>query len=371
MIIKKIINKYSDRPVFIYNKNKILKNLKLYKKKRVKTFYAIKANYNKEIIKIIKNHTKGFEVVSVGEIKKLLKIKADCKNIIFSGVCKTKQDILYAKKKNIGYISVESYKELKTIIKIYKKVKIILKLNLNIKPKTNKNIITGKQDNKFGIPKGEFKKIIKLLIKKNQKIFCLGFHLGSQISSSKPYIQAIKKITKIYNKIKKQIKIKNIFNIGGGFGVNYKTHSSCGVFKKIYNFITKKKINVLIEPGRSIIANTCVTAAKIVYIKKTKNKNFLILNIGMESLLRIALYNSKHKIKTLNRTKNNKKKYDVVGPICESTDIIKKNASLSVKKNDYIVIFDTGAYCLSMRMNYNLRKKPYEVIYCKKKFKKI
>ncbi|MGX7589530.1 diaminopimelate decarboxylase [Candidatus Vidania fulgoroideorum] len=356
--IKKIIKKVKT-PFFIYKKKKIIKNINKYKKKNVKIFYALKANYNKKIIKIIKKRVYGFEVVSIGEIKKLLNLNVKGKKIIFSGVCKKKKEIKFAEKKKIGFISVESYDEFKRVMK--KKIKIILKINLNVGIDSIKQITTCKKNNKFGINEIDLLKIIKNVIKHKINIYCLGFHLGSQILDHKPYIKALKKIIKIYKYFrKKKIKINKIINIGGGFGIDYVNGSNINFFKKIYNFF--KKFKIIIEPGRSIIGNTCKTISKVEYIKKNKKKRIAILDVGMDCLIRPALYKSIHRIKKINKNKNKKKIYDLVGPICESTDIIRKNIKINLKKGEKIIICDTGAYCMSMRMNYNMRKKPKEVI---------
>ncbi|MGX7582587.1 diaminopimelate decarboxylase [Candidatus Vidania fulgoroideorum] len=366
-IIKKIIKKFKT-PIFIYKKKKIIKNIKKFNKKNIRIFYALKANYNENLIKIIKKYVYGFETVSIGEINFLLKKKINKKRIIFSGVCKKKTDLKFIKKKKISYISVESYEEFKRIIKKKIKIKIILKINLNIDAKTIKQITTCRNDSKFGITKNELKKIISKIKKKNIKIYCLGFHLGSQISFFKPYIKAFKKIYKIYKIMKKKkISIKRIINIGGGYCIKFFKRNR---FNKLCNFINKKKFKIIIEPGRSIVADSCVTVANVEYIKKTDKKRFAILDVGMESVIRPALYNSIHKVKSL--TFNGKKKeYSLVGPVCESTDVIKKKAILKIKAGDKILIYDTGAYCMSMRMNYNMRKKPIELIIEKKKIKRI
>ncbi|MGX7589669.1 diaminopimelate decarboxylase [Candidatus Vidania fulgoroideorum] len=344
-------------PLFIYSRNIIKKNINLFKKKNVSIFFALKANYNNKIIKLIYKNKCGFETVSVGEIKLLLKNGVNPKKIIFSGVCKSIEDIKFHFKKNIGYISVESLEEFRRVIKIgYKN--IILKLNLNINVDTKKEIKTCIEDSKFGIRKKEIKKIFKIIKKKKIIIRIIGFHLGSQIKKSSYYIKGIKKIKSFCKKYK--IKIKTI-NIGGGFSYNYKRRLLFEKFKKIYSYAKKKKINLFIEPGRSIVSNSCFTITKVEYIKSYKKKFFAIVDLGMNCFIRPMLYKSYHKIKNLKKRKK-KYNYDIVGPICESTDIIYKKFKSNIKRGDYIVIFDTGAYCTSMSSVYNIRRKPKEII---------
>ncbi len=301
----------------------------------------------------------------------LLKLKINCKKIIFSGVCKSKKDLKYIIKKKIGFISIESYEELKRLIIMKTNIKIILKVNLNIKTNTIKEISTGEDKNKFGINKKDLEKIINLSNKEKIKIYCLGFHLGSQILDHKPYICAIKKIIKLTKKIKNIN--KNIINIGGGFGIDYYNGNKKIKFKSILKFLMLKKfIKVFIEPGRSLIADACKTISKIEYIKKNDKKKFIIINIGMESIIRPALYKSYHRVENLKKRKGKKKIYDIVGPICESTDVLYKNKKINARINDNIIIYDTGAYCMSMRMGYNMRKRPKEILVLKnKKIKNI
>ncbi|MGX7586255.1 diaminopimelate decarboxylase [Candidatus Vidania fulgoroideorum] len=367
-MIKKIIKKYK-KPIFIYSIKKIIKNIKKLKKhKKIKIFYAIKSNYNKKIIKKMNNYIEGFEVVSKGEIKFLIKLGINTKKIIYSGVCKKKKEINYAIRKKISKISIESYDELK---KIKGKIKIILKYNLNLDGETKPEITTCKENNKFGIRKRETKKIIKHIKKKKIKIYALGFHIGSQIKKTKFYIKAINIIKTIIKKYKKKkINIKNI-DIGGGYALNYKNNKT-EKYKKLIKFIKKDNEykSYILEPGRYLIANSCLTISKVIYIKKSKKKKIAITDIGMESIIRPALYKSFHSIKNFYKRKE-KKIFDIVGPICESTDLFVKNNYFDIKIGDFLIIKDTGAYCLSMRSIYNMRDKPKELLIVKKKIIKV
>ncbi|UOQ27952.1 Diaminopimelate decarboxylase [Candidatus Vidania fulgoroideae] len=354
----------NETPVFIYKKKKILENAKKFLKiDNVIPFYAIKANYNRKIIKLLEKNGFNFEVVSIGEIMFLIKNKIKGNRMLFSGVCKEEKDIKNAIKKKIGFINVESMEELKILNKFRGyKTKILLKFNLNLKVNTKKEVTTCKEENKFGIRKKKINKVIKFIKEKKIPIYGFSFHLGSQISSNRPYINGFKKIIKISKSNK--IKIKAI-NIGGGFSIKYrekdKKHNLIAL-KKISEFCKRKKISLFTEPGRYIVADSCNTIARVVRIKKTKKKNIAIINIGMESIIRPALYGSFHRIDKINKTGKKKRTYEVVGPICESTDILSKKTKIErIRKGDFLIIKDTGAYCLSMRMNYNMRSKPKEI----------
>ncbi|MGX7577229.1 diaminopimelate decarboxylase [Candidatus Vidania fulgoroideorum] len=364
-IIKKLLNKYKT-PIFIYNKNKLLNNINKYK--NIKIFYAIKANYNSYILKLINNLNIGFEVVSIGEIRRINKLNLNNK-IIYSGVCKTYNNIKTALF-YIKYINIESKEELKKIIIANTKIiQIFVKINLNIKVNTLEVIKTNLDKNKFGMKIKELIKCIKIIKKnKNIKIKGISIHLGSQIKNSFPFKLSLKKINKLINLIylKHNIKTK-IINLGGGIGINYL--KKINTKKIIKNFSFKKKI--YLEPGRSIVGNSCLTISKIEYIKKRNFINLAIIDIGMENIIRPVLYNSFHKIKLLFKNNSQVNYYDLVGPICESTDILKKNIKLSINKNRYICIYHTGAYCLSMRSIYNIKYKPKEFLYFNNKIKLI
>ncbi|MGX7589805.1 diaminopimelate decarboxylase [Candidatus Vidania fulgoroideorum] len=364
LTILKLLKGIKKTPLFIYSRNKILKNISYCSNTRFKFFYALKANYNIEIIKLINIKGLGFEVVSIRELKLLVKLGVDTKKIIYSGVCKSNYDIRFIKSVNIGFINVDSINEIKMIYKVFRKsledIKLIVKLNLNIDVRTNKNIRTCTNSNKFGIYIDEIKNLIKFIGKNKIKIVGLGFHLGSQIKDYKPYILGIYKIISIAKKYK--LKVKYI-NIGGGMAIDYTKRKKC-YLKIIINKLKRKlrKINIMIivEPGRSLLANSCFTLSRIVNIKKSNKKRFAIIDIGMESIIRLMLYKCKHNILSYNSSK--KKIYDIVGPICESTDIICKDIRIGIKRNDIIIILDTGAYCMSMRMDYNMRDKPIEIL---------
>ncbi|MGX7583012.1 diaminopimelate decarboxylase [Candidatus Vidania fulgoroideorum] len=366
--INKITKKYK-KPIHIYSKKKILKNMNLYKNLNV--FYAIKANCNIELLKIIGKKF-NFETVSMGEMKLVKKIKK-LKNVILSGVGKNKKEITYAIKKNIYSINVESVQELIRISnisnKLKKKVKLILRINLKIDCKTNKLVSTGDKKSKFGLFLEELK-LVKKILKKNKflKIKGIGFHLGSQIKNIKYYRICIKKILIIRKKLFNKTKI---INIGGGININHnkkKQNNRKKNLKKIKNIIKKNKnIKFILEPGRSIISDACITIFKVEYIKR----NFIITDLGMNNIIRPVLYKSFHKIINTKVRNFSKKKYNIVGPICECSDFLKKNVNIKAKQGDYLIMLNTGAYCYSMSSNYNLKEKAKEIIIYKNKIKDI
>ena len=360
-------------PMYCYSYEKLKKNIINFRN-NFKSFsplicFSVKANSNINLLREIKKFNCGADVVSIGEMMKVLKAGFNPKKVVFSGVGKTFEELSYAIKKKILLINIESEEELIEVEKIAKKkrklVDIGIRLNPNTDAKTLKKISTGKKENKFGVTEKAFFNLLKYSKKsKYLKLKCLSVHIGSQITSYKPYQKTLGIIKKIIHK--SNYKFEYI-DLGGGMGITYENEKKLNYKKynnSIKNFLKKNKTKIIFEPGRSIIGNTGILISKVIYIKKTQNKDFIILDSGMNDLIRPALYGSKHKIIPIKRISNNSNRnYEFVGPICESTDKflnIKKFQKL--KKNDLIAICDVGAYGMSLSSNYNVRAKPIELL---------
>ena len=377
------ISKKVETPFYCYSFDKLKNNINLFKK-NFNSFnplicFSVKSNNNLDILKIVKNFGLGADVVSKGELLRALKAGIKPQKIVFSGVGKTSDEIKFACKKRILLINAESESELKNIQRIANKSKtkidIGLRLNPNIDAKTLKKISTGRYEDKFGMSEND---LIKLLKKyknsSNINIKCLSVHIGSQILDHKPYLKMIKVIEKIISRTKHKFEF---IDLGGGMGINYKLGSKELNYKKyssaIKNFLKKNHVKIIFEPGRSIIGNTAALITKIIYVKSSKKKNFIILDSGMNDFIRPALYGSHHRIIPAKKNKIiSKKIHDFVGPICETTDrflSLKKYQKL--KENDILAICDVGAYGIVLASNYNLRSKPAEVIVHKSKMKII
>ena len=368
------IAKKFGTPVYVYSYKKLKENVKKFQKnfKSLSPLicFAIKANSNLTLIREIKKLGLGADVVSMGELMKVLKAGISPKKIVFSGVGKTSQEISYAIDKKILLINAESESEIIEIENIAKsKNKIIdigIRLNPNTDAKTLKQISTGKKENKFGVDKKNFLHLVKYT--KNSKYInlkCLSVHIGSQIVDHKPYTKMLNIVDTI---IKKSNHKFEFIDLGGGMGISYDKN-----FKKLnyekYNlainiFLKKHKSKIIFEPGRSIVGNIGVLISQVIYIKESTKKSFIILDAAMNDLMRPALYGAEHKILSEFKVKKKAKKiYEFVGPICESTD---KFSSLKnfqkLKEKDYIVICDVGAYGSSLGSNYNVRPKPTEIL---------
>ena len=381
VIVQTIAKKYGT-PAYCYSYNQLKNNIYNFKK-NFKSFsplicFSIKSNSNINIIREIKKFGLGADVVSIGELMMAIKAGINPKKIVFSGVGKTSNEISYAIDKKILLINAESISEIKEINRIAKlkkkKIKIGIRLNPNTDPKTLSQISTGKKENKFGVNNKTLVEVLNYC--KNSKhidLKCLSVHIGSQILDYKPYEKMLTVINKILNKINHKFEF---IDLGGGMGIPYNTNKKLN-YKKynfaIKRFLKKHKSKIIFEPGRSIVGNIGVLISKIIYIKNSGSKNFVILDAAMNDLMRPALYGAVHKILPSIKTKKNSKKiYEFVGPICESTDKFSTLKNFQdLKEKDIIVICDVGAYGMSLSSNYNLRTKSVELLIKKSKVKII
>jgi len=370
---KKLAKKF-DTPLYCYSYEKLKNNIIDFKLNFTKInpliCFSIKSNSNLNIIKEIKKLGLGADVVSKGELMQAIKAGIKPNKIVFSGVGKTYSELEYAVDKKILLINSESKSEVMEIEKIAKsKKKIVdigIRLNPNTDAKTLNKISTGKKGDKFGVNEKIFVELVNFIKKsKYINLRCLSVHIGSQIFENKPYEKMLKVIDKIISKIKFKF---DFIDLGGGMGVTYKNDNKkfnyINYQKSIIKFLGKYNSKIIFEPGRSIIGNAGILISKIIYIKENQSKNFIILDAGMNDLMRPALYGAKHRIIPLIKSKKiSNKIYEFVGPICESTDkflSIKKFQKL--KEKDIIIICDVGAYGSSLGSNYNLRSKPAEIL---------
>ena len=382
MSTERLAKKFAT-PLYCYSYLKLKSNIinfkNSFKKINPLVCFSLKSNSNIKILSEIKKLNCGADVVSKGEILRALNAGFKKKKIVFSGVGKTYSELEYAINKNILLINVESKSELLTIEKIArlkrKQIDIGIRLNPNIDAKTLKQISTGRECDKFGLIEKDFIKLAKHAKKsKFVKFKCMSVHIGSQILSYKPYEKMLKTVDRIIKKINHKF---DFIDLGGGMGISYEENNKILNYK-IYNsliekFLKNKNCKIIFEPGRSIIGNTGILISKIIYIKKNKNKDFVILDAGMNDLMRPALYGAKHRIIPLK--KNNKtlnKTFEFVGPICESTDkFLTTKKFQNVKEGEFVIICDVGAYGMSLSSNYNLRPYPAEVIVKNSKFQII
>tara|TARA_B100001741_G_scaffold269154_1_gene236100 strand:- start:496 stop:1710 length:1215 start_codon:yes stop_codon:yes gene_type:complete len=370
---KKLVKNFGT-PIYCYSYEKLKKNINNFKSnfRKLKPLicFSIKSNSNLNIIKEVKKLGLGADVVSKGELMQALKAGINPKKIVFSGVGKTYSELKYAVDKKILLINSESESEVMEIEKIAKsKKKIVdigIRLNPNTDAKTLNKISTGKKGDKFGVNEKTFIKLLSYIKKsKYINLKCLSVHIGSQIIENKPYEKMLKIIDRIVSKIEFKF---DFIDLGGGMGIPYKNDNKkfnyVNYQKSIIKYLGKYNSKIVFEPGRSIIGNAGILISKIIYIKENQSKNFIILDAGMNDLMRPALYGAKHRIIPVNKTRKiSNQKYEFVGPICESTDkFLLTNKFQKLKEKDLIIICDVGAYGSSLSSNYNLRPKPAEIL---------
>jgi len=377
------IIKTNKTPFYLYSDKQLAENYSklanCFKKIKPLICFAAKANSNLTMLKTLGKLGCGVDVVSGGELLKAIKAGIKPSKIVFSGVGKTEEEIKIAINKNILLINIESESEAILIDKIAKKFKkkvsVGFRLNPNVDAKTHKKISTGKADNKFGISIKNFITIYKEKnLFKNLKIDALSVHIGSQILSDIPYKKTLNILFKIITNLK--IKLKYV-DLGGGFGIAYskkeKSINLSGYAKNVFNF--KKKVNceIIFEPGRSLVGSSGILISKIQYIKKGNNKNFIILDAGMNDFMRPALYDAKHDIIPLIKSKKKMKNIiEFVGPICETTCKFNKYKNYQkILENDFVAITNAGAYGSSLSSNYNTKPLIAEILVKKNKFKII
>jgi diaminopimelate decarboxylase len=368
------IAKKFGTPIYCYSYKKLEENISSFKK-NFKSFsplicFAIKSNTNVNLIREIRKLGLGADVVSMGELMIALKAGIDPKKIVFSGVGKTTDEIIYAVDKKILLINAESKSEINEIERIAKSknkiVNIGIRLNPNTNAKTLKQISTGKKENKFGVDKKTFFDLVNYSkLSHNINLTCLSVHIGSQILDHKPYEKMLEVVDRIIEKSNHKFEF---IDLGGGMGISYEQNNKKLNYQK-YNIAIKKflknhKSKIIFEPGRSIVGNIGSLISKVIYIKENDKKDFIILDAAMNDLMRPALYGANHRtLPVIKTNQTSKKVYEFVGPICESTDkftTLKKFQKL--KEKDLVVMCDVGAYGMSLSSNYNVRPKPAEIL---------
>ena len=361
-----LVKKYKT-PFYCYSLAQLKNNFNSFKNvfKSTKPLicFSVKSNANINLLKELKKMGSGADIVSAGELLKVTKAGINVKKIVFSGVGKTEDEIKLAIKKGVLLINMESESEANLINKISKKMSkktsVGIRLNPNIIGKTHRKISTGGKHDKFGLNYNDCINLCKKINNfKNLKLEGLSVHIGSQITTVRPFQQVLSVINKIISKTKINFKF---IDLGGGMGITYSNGEkklNLHKYAKLVNqFVKNKKTQIIFEPGRFIAGNTSVLISKVIYIKKSNNKNFIILDAGMNDLMRPALYDAYHKIIPLK--KNNKqilKNVVFVGPICESSDKFLNQKKFSkINEGDYVAITDVGAYGMSLASNYNTR----------------
>ena len=369
---QELANKYQT-PYYVYDFDYITKQYgelkSAFRARKSLIAYAVKANSNLSVIKHLANLGAGADCVSIGEVKRALKVGIPSYKIIFSGVGKRDDEIKQALEFDILMINVESEAELNRVEEIAKNLgkvaRISIRLNPNIDPKTHPYISTGLHENKFGVDIDTAKRMY-IQCKNSESLEPTGIHchIGSQLTQLQPIKDAVKIVADLVKNLK-AIKIElSFFNVGGGLGIVYKDETLIDTYEytqSILDVMFGLDLTVICEPGRFIVGNSGVFVTKVLYEKVNGNKRFIIVDGAMNDLIRPALYNAYHRIEVLN---DNKEFSDcnLVGPVCESGDFFAKNIELpKTNHNDLIAIYSAGAYGFTMASNYNTRGRVAEI----------
>lgn len=364
-------------PVFIYSAKTLTRHFKAFdgafKGAKHLICYSVKANSNLSVLKTFGSLGGGFDIVSAGELHRVVKAGGDTSKVVFSGVGKREDEIAFALKQKILIFNVESPEELRRIDKVAgrlrKKAGVAIRVNPDVDPKTHPYISTGLKKNKFGIETGEALKeyIYARDNLKNVKLLGVDCHIGSQITQISPFIDAIKKVKGLIAKLRKADIDIEYLNMGGGLGINYddETPPHPSEYGEAVVEATKDLgLTLIFEPGRNLVGNAGILVTEVVYIKEGTAKNFIITDAGMNDLPRPSLYDSFHGVVPVKKFKGRRKvKADVVGPICETGDFIAKDRVLTkVNSGELLAVMSAGAYCFSMSSNYNSRTRAAEVM---------
>lgn len=369
------IVKQHGTPCYIYSRKSIEEQWRAFDKALQghphRICYAAKANSNLAVLNVLAKLGSGFDIVSGGELARVLAAQGDAEKIIFSGVGKTADDISEALKQNIFCFDVESRGELERIEKIAKELNkrapIALRINPNIDAGTHPYISTGLKENKFGINTDEALLLYQYTANSESlEVKGIACHIGSQLLDLDPFLKALDHLLQVIDQLAAQKIVIHHLDLGGGLGVRYHhqyppTIAAYGaaVLSKLGN----RKIELIIEPGRAIVANAGILVTKVEYLKHTPDKNFAIVDAGMNDLIRPSLYDAWQAIEpVIKRNDIDERKYDVVGPVCETGDFLGKDRHLQIANGDLLAVSGSGAYGFVMSSNYNSRPRAAEIM---------
>lgn len=334
--------------------------------------YAVKANSNIGILNVMAKLGSGFDIVSQGELERVLEAGGEASKVVFSGVAKSRAEIMRALEVGIRCFNVESIAELHHINQIAgemgKIAPISLRVNPDVDAHTHPYISTGLKENKFGVSVDEAREVYKLAATlPHVRITGMDCHIGSQLTELQPFLDATDRLIRLIEQLQEDgITLKHL-DLGGGLGVTYTDETpphpsdyAAALLNKLKGY---ENLEIILEPGRAIAANAGILVAKVQYLKSNESRNFAITDTGMNDMIRPALYEAYMNIIEIDRTLEREKTiYDVVGPVCETSDFLGKQRELAIAEGDYIAQRSAGAYGASMSSNYNSRPRTAEVL---------
>ena len=372
LLVKDLIKSYGS-PLYIYSKSQIEFNWNLFKK----SFgdhphlicYAVKANSNIAVLNTLAKLGSGFDIVSLGELERVIAAGGNPSKCVYSGVAKNEYSIQKALEYGIYCFNVESEGELDCIDSVASSLNmtapISIRVNPNVDANTHPYISTGLAENKFGVGADiAFSMFKKAALSENLKVCGLDYHIGSQITDVSPFIEALDRALELVEKLKTENILIDHLDIGGGIGVSYDQEETINI-EDYLNSVTNRvdQMKILVEPGRSIVGNAGIFVTKVEYLKQNNLKSFAIVDGAMNDLIRPSLYQSYHQAVLIDdNSKGINDTWDIVGPVCESTDFLAKDRNLTLEKGDYIAIMTAGAYGFVLSSNYNSRPRVPEIM---------
>jgi len=369
--------KQHGTPLFVYSKGAMLAALQAYQRgfsgRKVQICYAVKANSSLSVIQVFAQAGCGFDIVSGGEIERVLAAGGQADRIIFSGVGKTRGEMRRALDVGIGCFNVESEDELDVLNEVASamglRAPVSIRVNPNVDPKTHPYISTGLKSSKFGIPHERvlptYQRAVTL---KSLRVIGIDCHIGSQITQEEPYRETVERMLDLVEVIEGAgIPLQHI-DFGGGLGITYQAETPPDaeqLWKKLLARLDARGFGqrqFMIEPGRSLVGNAGVCLAEVLYLKPGAQKNFCVIDAAMNDLPRPAMYQAYHQIVPLQARDSAPSTWDVVGPVCESGDWIGHDRALAVQSGDLLAVLSAGAFCMSMASTYNARGRAAEIL---------
>ena len=362
-------------PLYVYSRQALTSAWKAYDEAFAEidhlVCYAVKANSNLSVLQVMAGLGSGFDIVSVGELRRVLKAGGDPRQIVFAGVGKSDEELSEAISANILSINVESRSELRALSSlaghVAKPVPISLRVNPDVDAKTHPYISTGLSENKFGIPMDEARALYLELGQSSQfEVLGIDIHIGSQLTDIAPYRAAIERALRLVDDLREHGVVIHHLNIGGGIGIQYRDESPPEPTKLaeiVRQPALDRGLKVLMEPGRSVVGNAGVLLTKVRFVKTNGVKQFAVVDAAMNDLIRPALYDAWQEIVPSRMRSNIEQvEYDVVGPICETGDFLGLKRSLAIEEGDLLAVRSSGAYGFVMSSNYNARLRAAEVL---------
>jgi len=334
--------------------------------------YSVKANSNLSLLALMARLGAGFDIVSGGELARVLAAGGDARKVVFSGVGKTEAEIEQALRAGVLCLNLESEAELERVqaiaVRLGVRAPIAFRVNPDVDAKTHPYISTGLKHNKFGVAYSDAERVYREAARRDGiRVVGIGCHIGSQLTSAAPFIDAAARILALCERLEKAGIALSHIDLGGGFGIRYKDESPAPVAQFLdgaLGVLAGRRETLIVDPGRAIVGNAGVLLTRVEYLKPGESKNFVVVDAAMNDLIRPALYDAWHEVLPVRQAESKATMgvYDIVGPVCESGDFLARERTLSVRPGEMLAIMSAGAYGMVMSSNYNTRPRPAEVL---------